>query len=210
MLTEERINQNYLTFIKKLETYNCYSEKMMNEIGEKIKHAPYSMNDEHGGCYDGALIETVLFTLCRIGFEMNENAFGKNGKEDGKFSHPFLAVNTYKLMRVLLLSNIAKAVFFETETEQWKQKRGLMYRFIESDSSLNLGEKTLYLCQKYGIKLDEDEYEAIISSDKDDENGIRYRTPLYVMVKAVTMFAMVELRRKWMSEHQPKSEKTEK
>ncbi len=210
MLTEEKINQNYLTFLKKLETYGCYSEEMMNDIGDKVKYGAYSMTDEYGGCYAGSLVEVTLHTLCRIGFEINECAFGKNGKPDGKFSHPLLAVNTNKLMRVLLLLNLAKAEMFVDETEQWKIKKGQMYRFNDFDTALKLGARTLYLCQKYGIVLEEDEYEAILSIDDAEDNGARFRTPLYTLVKATKLFTMVELRRKWMSEHENNKETIEK
>lgn len=208
MLTEEKINQNYLTFLKKLETYGCYSEEMMNEIGDKVKYGTYSMQDEYGGCYAGSLIEITLQTLCRIGYEINENAFGKNGKET--FSHPYLAVNTNKLMRVLLLLNLAKAEMFIDETEQWKLKKGIMYKFQDFETALKLGARTLYLCQKYGIKLEEDEFEAILAIDDAEDNGARFRTPLYTLVKAVKLFTLVELRRKWEANHKNNVETMEK
>lgn len=208
MLTEEKINQNYLTFVKKLETYGCYSEEMMNEIGDKVKYGTYSMQDEYGGCYAGSLVEVTLQTLCRIGYEINENAFGKNGKET--FSHPLLAVNTAKLMRVLLLLNLGKAEMFVEETEQWKIKKGIMYKFRDFDTNLKLGARTLFLCQKYGVKLEEDEYEAILSIDDSEDNGARFRNPLYTLVKAVKLFTMVELKQKWNTTHKNYEETTEK
>jgi len=208
MLTEEKINQNYLTFIKKLETYGCYSEEMMNEIGDKVKYGTYSMQDEYGGCYAGSLVEVTLHTLCRIGYEINENAFGKNGKES--FAHPLLAVNTNKLMRVLLLLNLAKAEMFVDETEQWKIKKGIMYKFQDFETSLKLGARTLFLCQKYGIKLEEDEYEAILSIDDAEDNGARFRSPLYTLVKSVKLFTLVELRKKWEANHKNNTETIEK
>lgn len=208
MLTEEKINQNYLTFIKKLETYGCYSEEMMNEIGDKVKYGTYSMQDEYGGCYAGSLVEVTLHTLCRIGYEINENAFGKNGKES--FAHPLLAVNAKKLMRVLLLLNLAKAEMFVDETEQWKIKKGIMYKFQDFETSLKLGARTLFLCQKYGIKLEEDEYEAILSIDDAENNGACFRSPLYTLVKSVKLFTLVELRKKWEANHKNNTETIEK
>lgn len=208
MLKEEKINQNYLTFLKKLETYGCYSEEMMNDIGDKVKYGTYSMQDEYGGCYAGSLVEITLQTLCRIGYEINENVFGKNGKET--FAHPYLAVNTNKLMRVLLLLNLAKAEMFVDETEQWKIKKGIMYKFKDFETSLKLGARTLFLCQKYGIKLEEDEYEAILSIDDAEDNGARFRSPLYTLVKSVKLFTLVELRRKWAAQHENKQETLEK
>jgi hypothetical protein len=165
------------------------------------------MQDEYGGCYAGSLVEVTLHTLCRIGYEINENAFGKNGKES--FAHPLLAVNTNKLMRVLLLLNLAKAEMFVDETEQWKIKKGIMYKFQDFETSLKLGARTLFLCQKYGIVLEEDEYEAILSIDDAEDNGARFRTPLYTLVKAAKLFAMVEIRQDWVNKNKKFNTATE-
>ena len=35
-MNPEKININYLKFIEYLQKYNCYSEQMMNDLGEKI------------------------------------------------------------------------------------------------------------------------------------------------------------------------------
>jgi hypothetical protein len=199
MLTKEKINSNFLLFQKKLETYGCFSEEMMNDLGEKIKNAPYSLSYEYGGCYDGALVDVTLRVLCNIAYQINEFAFGKAGNADGNYKHPFLAVNPNKLMKVLLLLNIAKAVMFVEEKEDWKIKRGQLYKFEDFETTLKLGARTLFLCQKYGIVLEEDEYEAILSIDDAEDNGARFRTPLYTLVKAAKLFAMVEIRQDWLS-----------
>ena len=36
-LTEEKINKNYLLWIEQLKKYNCYSEELIEEYGDKIK-----------------------------------------------------------------------------------------------------------------------------------------------------------------------------
>ena len=36
-LTEEKKNLNFVLWTKKLKDYNCYSESLINEFGEKIK-----------------------------------------------------------------------------------------------------------------------------------------------------------------------------
>jgi hypothetical protein len=104
-------------------------------------------------------------------------------------------------MRVLLLLNVSKAEMYVEETEEWKKKKGQMYKFYDSDSMLNTGQRTLYLCQKYGIALDEDEYEAIMSADDTEDNAVRFRTPLYALVRTAKFLTLIELKRKWMAEH---------
>ena len=152
MPTPEKINANYLLFVKYLEKYDCYSEDMMKEIGEKIN--------------------TV--------------------------SHPNLCVNQYMLMRVLLLMNIAKAEIFEPTTEDWKVRRGIMYEFVEMKTKMKLGQRSLYLCQKYGIKLSEEEFDAFSTIDISDETGERFLSPLYAVVKTAKMLTLIELRQEYL------------
>lgn len=194
-MTEEKINANYLKFVKYLEKYNCYSEQMMNEIGEKIKVAPYSMQLDYGGAEPGALVDVTLNVLCKIGAEINNNALGSNGGD--KIAHPTLAVNQNMLMRVLLLLNIAKAEMFVENPSEWHRRNlGKMYEFADTKTKLKLGQRSLFLCQKYGIQLEEEEFEAFLTIDQADDTGERFQSPLYTVVKAAKMFTLVELRQK--------------
>ena len=198
MLTEEKLNANYLKFINYLQKYECYSEDMMKEIGEKIKLAPYSMERDMGGAYDGGMIDVTLNILCKIGAQINNNAMGTNGGE--KTAHPLLAVNNSMLMRVLLLINIAKAEMFIPNKSEWHRKNlGKMYELAECKTKPKLGARSLYLCQKYGIHLEEEEFEAFLTIDNPDDNGERFQSPLYTMVKATKMFTLVELRQKQLA-----------
>ncbi len=205
MLTEEKLNANYLKFINYLQKYECYSEDMMKEIGEKIKMAPYSMERDMGGAYDGAMIDVTLNTLCKIGAQINNNALGANGGE--KIAHPLLAVNNNMLMRVLLLINIAKAEMFIPNKSEWHKKNlGRMYEFAENKTKLKLGARSLYLCQKYGIHLEEEEFEAFLSIDTADDTGERFQSPLYTVVKAAKMFTLVELRQQQLALNKTETE----
>ena len=205
MLTEEKLNANYLKFINYLQKYNCYSEDMMKELGEKIKLAPYSMERDMGGAYDGAMIDVTLNMLCKIGAQINNNAMGANGGE--KIAHPLLAVNNNMLMRVLLLINIAKAEMFTPNKSEWHKKNlGRMYEFVENKTKLKLGARSLYLCQKYGIQLEEEEFEAFLTIDNPDDTGERFQSPLYTMVKATKMFTLVELRQKQLASNKTETQ----
>ena len=103
-LTEEKRNLNFVLWTKKLKDYNCYSESLINELGEKLKNASFNMNEANGGCYEGSLIEVILNNLCTLGYHINELAFGLNDK--GKRNHPFLNVNTEMIMRVLHINHL--------------------------------------------------------------------------------------------------------
>ena len=103
MITEEKINRNYLIWIDSLKKYDCYSDKLIELYGESIKSASFAMNESAGCAYVGSLLDTVLFKLCTIATHINENAFGG---EENKL-HQSLNVKKESLMKVLLLQHIS-------------------------------------------------------------------------------------------------------
>lgn len=199
-ISEERLNANYLSFINYLKKYNCYSEEMMNEMGEKIKTASYSLEEQYGGAYDGSLIDVTLNVLCRIGFMLNENVFGPGSNQNGQIGDPIMYVSQISLMRVLLLLNIGKAEMFIEQKEEWAKRKGRLYQFNDNlSTNMKLGARTLFICQKYGITLNEEEYCAITSIDKEDETGARFQTPIYAIVNAAKNLTLIKLRQEYLS-----------
>lgn len=206
-LSEERLNANFLLFVEKLQKYNCYSEKMIEDLGESIKYGSYSTMERFGGAYRGSLVEITLNVLCRIGYTINEKVFGLNQKNTLNF--PNLCVNSDMLMRVLLLANIAKAEMFVPNPNEWKRNNGSPYDFNQDiRTNLKLGQRCLYLCNKYGIQLTEDEFEAISMIDDEGETGIRFRSPLASIVMVSLSLTLVEIRQRYQKDNQ--TEKKEK
>lgn len=196
MITEEKINSNYILWIERLKKYNCYSDEMINEIGDKIKLASFSLGTTTGSAYCGSMIDTVLNHLCTIAYHINEDAFGLNAKQKDK--HLFLKVNSDSLMKVLLLQHISKADLFVPQSEQWKINKGYPFEFNSTlKSSLKTGERSIFLCQKYGIKLTEEEYEAmrIIDKEEDFKNN-SYASPLSTIVRMANQLVAIETYRK--------------
>ena len=191
-MTEEKINRNYLLWIEYLKKYNCYSEELINEYGDSIKVASFAMNETSGGAYQGSLLDIVLCNLCVIASHINENAFGINDK--GKIKHPFLQVDKNSLMKVLLLQHIAKAEMFVPSSEQWKINKGMFYEFNpNTQTALKLGERSIFLCQKYGIKLTEEEYDAMKICDKEEDKNNSFTTPLAELVKIANQLTAIEI-----------------
>lgn len=195
MLSQEKINANFVTYCKKLEKYGCYSEEMMKVIGDKIKNCPFGMNEDSGGAYQGGMIDVVLHSLCKLAHNINELGFG-NGDN---VNHPLLKVNSNMLFRVLLMQHIAKAEMFVPSSEQWKIKKGMLYEFNNNlTSTLKLGERSIYLCQKYGITLEEEEYEAMRIIDREECKYDFFASPLALLVKFVNVLTATELKIKYL------------
>ena len=49
-LTEEKKNLNFVLWTKKLKDYNCYSESLINELGDKLTNGTFNTNEINGGC----------------------------------------------------------------------------------------------------------------------------------------------------------------
>lgn len=194
-ITEEKINRNYLLWIEYLKKYGCYSEKLIEDYGNLIKNGSFAMTNSTGGAYQGSLLDVVLTTLCVVGNHINEGAFGVNPKQ--KVRHPSLYVSQKSLMKVLLLQHISKADLFIPTHEQWKINKGIYYEFNQNlETSLKLGERSVFICMKYGITLTEEEYDAMKVLDKDEDKTNSYITPLAEIVKVSNQFTAIELYRK--------------
>lgn len=195
-LTEEKKNLNFSLWIQKLKDYGCYSETLVADMQEKLKNATFGSNLANGGCYDGSLIDVVLNNLCTIGIHINELAFGMNAKN--KNNHQFLKVNKEMLMRVLLLQHIGKAEMFMPQANGWKKQNGYLYEFNSNlAAQMKLGERSAFLCMKYGIKLSEEEFEAMTIIDKKEETFNSHRNPLAELVLIVNQLTQIELQRKY-------------
>lgn len=194
-MTEEQLNANFIKYISRLKKYNCYSQEMIDEIGDALKRAPYCLTEEGGGAYEGGMIDIVLNRLCRLAYDLNTNGFGLTDKNDN-IEHPKLMVNTEMLMRVLLLQHIGKSEMFIPQPEEWKRKKGWIYEFNDAfKSNLRLGERSLYLCQKYGIVLNDEEYEAIRIIDREwDEKHLIMSSPICAFVRICNLLTTIELK----------------
>ena len=193
MLTAEKINLNYVRWIDYLKKYDCYSDKLIEDLGNDIKNAPFGLMENCGAAYQGGLLNVVLNHLCVLAIHINEGAFGLNDKK--KYKHPHIVVNPHMLIKVLLLQHIAKAQLFTYNKSEWKAKRGQPYDFNNDiTTSMRCGDRSVFLCQKYGITLNEEEYEAMKIIDKDDEKWNPYMNPLSQLVRVVNQLVTVELR----------------
>lgn len=201
MLNEEKQNKNYLLWVNSLKKYNCYSEELIERYGDKIKKGSFSMNESCGSCYEGSLLNVVLYNLCNIASHINKYAFGKN--EEGKMRHEFLSVDLNSLMKVLLLQHISKALMFVPTSMQWQRDKGILYEFNKNlTTSLKLGERSSFMCLSCGINLTEEEYEAMKVCDKEEEiKNSCYVTPLAAMVKIANQLTAIEIYNKYKKEN---------
>lgn len=199
MITNKEMESNFDKWIKRLQTYNCYSEELINTYGDLLKKASYGMSEDSGSAYDGSLLDIVLNKLCLYSFNIN-NTLSESMK-----------VNKESLLKVLLLQHISKCEMFVEQTVDWQRKGGVLYEFNpEIKGQLKTGERSAYICMKYGIKLTEEEYEAIRIIDKDnDDKSQYYASPLATIVKMTNLLVNADLRESYKKTIKEKTKKEE-
>lgn len=163
MLSQEKINLNYATFIEKMKKYNCYTPAMENDdsFNDRLKNGIVSITENSGGAYEGSLVESIT-RVARIAYSINEMLL------------PEVKVPLDSLIRVCYLYQISKGLLFTKNDVDWEIKKGKLFKFIDNNPAIKYGEYSLYLCSKFGIELSLYEYEAILSVDKVDDNQTIY------------------------------------
>lgn len=186
MLTEEKINNNYVIFIEKLKSINVDVEQLINFIGEeKLRKATSAINVDSGLAYDGSLINNCLFKIAKYAILIN-NQLPK-----------ILQVEQNSLLKVCLLHQISKTLMFEENDSSWeKTNRGLLYKYCELDGALRCGERSAFICMNNGIDFTPEEYEAmrIIDRDSDDNYAKFFSSPISIILKQANELANMEAR----------------
>lgn len=174
MITEEIKNKNFRIFLSKLNNIGIDTSKLEEIVGEKLLNASFALSNEFGTAYDGSLIHIVLRTLTPYAIGIN-NLLPDTLKVDQK-----------SIVKVCLLSHISKCQMFEKNDNQWEiEKKGIMYKYANSDVALKMGAKSLLLCQELGITFTPEEFEAMLILDKNDADlqSKYYSSTLSIIVK---------------------------
>jgi hypothetical protein len=176
MLTAEQRKFNYVTYVNKLQLVGGYSEELFSEISERLTNAPMHAYIDSGLAYPGAFIFNAMRKIAAYAVFENEK-LDENEKVDKN-----------SIVKVVLLNQISKALQFEPNNNKWElENRGIAWKYNETDVALRTGEKSLYLCTKYGIQFTPEEFEAMLICDKTDDDFSKiYSSTLSILIKNAT------------------------
>lgn len=188
-LTQEKINANYARWMEKLKGYGAEIDSLCGDIGTKLSESSFSINRESGTAYPGSMIDVTMNVLCPIAIRVYDSL---------KDHYPFLSCDKSSIVRVCLLQHIAKAEMIVPETNEWRIKKGEIFTFSNSLSTvLKCGERSCYMCMKYGIGLTEEEYEAMRIIDKEEIKGNSFSSPLTTIIRMANQLTSINMYRKW-------------
>jgi len=171
MLTEEKINFNFVTFVKRLKKYNIYTEKMEkdDEFNSLLKNATAFLTADTNLAYDGSLIEHII--------NITSNAISLNNVLLDK-----VKVDQDSLVKVCLLHQISKALTYTKNDVEWEIGKGKLYKYAENLPAIRCGEFSVYLVMKYGVELTLEEFESILAIDKKDDDQKKYHKSVLTML----------------------------
>lgn len=179
---KEKINKNNQTFIEKNELYGVLSKELLEYLGEDLLSAPASTMKSLHNAFPGGLIDHILKTT--------KYAIGIN-----KLLPTGMEVESQSIVKVCFLHQIGKTFLYKWCESEWhRNNQGKMYEFNEELTSMKIGERSVYYAMKYGVKLSEEEYQAIVNYDKpeDDKQSKWYSSTLSTILKQANELAIIE------------------
>jgi hypothetical protein len=185
MLTEDKIKKNIALYIETGEKYGFMTEELTDFLGVAIMTAPASTNFDYYNAFKGGLVDHMLRTAK---YAVNIN----------KLLPEHMQVTVESLVKVSLLFQIGKTFMFLPNPSQWhRENQGKMYEFTDM-VSMKVGERSVMYAANYGVKLTEEEYQAILNYDKlDVDTQAKFHTStLGVILRQASDLAIMEEKQK--------------
>ena len=160
MLTQDEFKSNTKRFQEANLKFNIFTKELEEFLGEEFYIAPATSSKDMYGCFPGGLLNHCLRT-CKYALAVNNSLPVDMRPEPGT------------IFRTIFLSQIGRAFLFNMNTTQWQIDKGQMYEFNDDviKVSLKAGERSLYFANKYGVKLTEEEFQAILMLDSYEKSG---------------------------------------
>lgn len=166
-LSEEQVLKNAEVIEKLIETFPNDTKPwpgrqdrvkaMFLEIGTQFYSAPASSQEDFHCCYPGGLAEHSL----RVVTQLRKIA---EALAPGRYDRPTL--DFVGLMHDLgKIGDVGRPLYVPNPSDWHRQKLGRIYEVSKDLTYMPICDRTLYLLQKFGVSLSEEEYIAIRISD---------------------------------------------
>jgi hypothetical protein len=178
-LDQKKILTNAKKYFETATKYGFMNDELTAFLGEEFIKAPASTMESLHNAFEGGLIEHLL----RVAFYAVK--FNDALPEDKK-------VDQASLLRVCLLHQIGKAHLYKPCESEWHRKnQGKMYEFNNNLVSMRVSERSVYYALSHGIQFTEEEYSAILMSDKMDDKMAEYHNSILgELLKMANIFAV--------------------
>ena len=179
---KDKILKNKEIFLEKNKLYDILTQELLDFLGEDLITAPASSMTSLHNAFPGGLIDHILKTT--------KYAIGIN-----KLLPQNIVVEAHSIVKVCFLHQIGKTFLYVWNESEWHRKnQGKIYEYNEELVSLKIGERSAFYALKYGVKLNEEEYQSIVNYDKpdDDKQSKWYGCTLSTILKQANELAIIE------------------
>lgn len=185
MLKSEQIVKNTKKFFQTAQEHGIMNDELMSFLGEDFIKSPATAMKDQYNAFEGGLIDHLL-NVTKYAVIFN-NALPEPERVDQK-----------SLIRVCLLHQIGKAHIYTPCQSEWhRTNQGKMYEYKNDQVAMRVAERSLYYVLNHGIKLTDEEYAAILMSDKTDDKMAEYHnTMLGDLLKTAALFAIKNEKKK--------------
>ena len=179
MLKTEQIVKNTKKYFQTAQDYGVMTDELIAFLGEAFIKAPATTMKNQYSAFEGGLIDHLL-NVTKYAVTFN-NALPETDRVDQK-----------SLIRVCLLHQIGKAHLYTPCLSEWhKTNQGKMYEHNSEMIAMRVAERSLQYALSNGVKLTEEEFSAILMSDKtDDKMAEFHNTMLGDILKTASLFAI--------------------
>jgi len=181
MLSTAQLGFNKSKFQETNQKYGIFTKELEDFMGDEFYLSPLSTNLTMAGSYPGGLLH-ISIKSCKYSIKINEIL-------------PIeLKQSIDDIVRVTFLSQIGKVYTVKLNTNEYQVKSGKMYEFVDDIVRLRMGERSIFYATKYGVKLSEKEFQAILNFDKDNEDKMAkyFSEPLTYILKMGFDLAIME------------------
>lgn len=181
-MDSKTIEKNKKIFKKTVETYDIFTPKLIEFLGDALFTAPASTMITLHNSFEGGLIDHLI-RVAKYAAMFNE-ILPEN-----------LKCSKESVLKVAFLCEIGKTFLYKPCESDWHRKtQGKLYDFVEDNVSMKVGERSVFYALSNGVILTEEETQAILGFERseDDKMAKWHSVPLTRVLKSAIEFAIME------------------
>jgi len=181
-LDKAKLEKNVKKFEEVNGKYKIFTDDLMDFLGQDFFLAPASPMRDMNNAFPGGLLDHTI-KVAKYAVYLN-NSLPESMRE-----------SMDSILKVSFLSEIGKTHLFTPCQSEWHIKnQGKYFEYNEELVSMKVGERSTYYALSNGVKLTDDEYQAILNHDKSEEDKqVRwYTSKLGQLLKQATDLAILE------------------
>ena len=149
----EKLQTNWETFSKLCGRLSDDGiNKLLETLDERLVLCPASPRENQYGAYPGGMIEHVLQVTSNM----------RNLAQAYNVDVPIASILSVGLLHDIgKVGNLEEDYFIEQDSDWHREKLGQMYKYNEDLNKMSVSHRTLWLLQRFGVTLTNDEWLAV-------------------------------------------------